>query len=76
MDYTITPVLLILDKRMKHIELNTGAVGVGNTAETSEITALENKRERHLREFVDRIDGMDVFSGGISFTLHMEYVDF
>ena len=43
MDSAITPVMLLLDKRIKHLDLNTGPVEEGQTAGTSEIKALENK---------------------------------
>ena len=72
MDSAITPVLMILYKRMKHIELNTGIVAVGHTAGTSEITALEIKWERKMREVAALIDGIYVFSGGRWFRSHME----
>ena len=73
---SITPVLILLDKRMTHIELNTGTLGVGHTAVTSEITKLENKWEGQLREVTARIDGTAVFTGGRWFISQTECVEF
>ena len=76
MDSAITLVLMLLDKRMKHLDQNTGTVGVGHTEGTSDIAVLENKWEEKLIEFVSSIDGMDVFSGGRWFRSYMECVEF
>ena len=76
MDYTIIPGLLLLDERIKHLELNTGTVGVVHNAGTSEIMSLENKLEGNLREVAAGIYRKDVFSGGRWFRSHMECVDF
>ena len=43
MDSAITLVLIILNKRIKHIELNPYIVGVGHTVRTSDITVLQNR---------------------------------
>ena len=43
MDLSIIPVLLILDERMKHLELSMGTEWAVNNAGTSEIATLENK---------------------------------
>ena len=40
MDSIITLVLLLLDRRMKHLELNTGTVGLIHNSGTSEIAVL------------------------------------
>ena len=39
-DSIITLVLLLLDRRMKHLELNTGTVGLVHNSGTSEIAVL------------------------------------
>ena len=49
MDFVITPVLLLLDERMKHLELNMGTVGVGHNAGTSYTKALEDTWQVQLR---------------------------
>ena len=45
MDFAITPVLLLLDEIMKHLELSTVAEVVGNNAGICKIEELENKLE-------------------------------
>ena len=42
--------MILLDERVKHLELNTGTVGSEHNSGTSEITELENKWEGNLRE--------------------------
>ena len=49
MDYVITLVLILLEKRMKHLKLNTGIVRVLHNTRNSEIIVFENKLEEHLR---------------------------
>ena len=71
-DSAISPVLLLLDKRMKHLEINTGTVGVGHNVGTSENTTLENKWEGNMREVAVCINGMDIFSGGRWFRSQIE----
>ena len=67
----LTPVLEVLGKRMKHLDINTGT-GVGGVGIwMSEIAALEDRWEGKLNEVAARNNGMDVFAGGRWFWSHV-----
>ena len=76
MDSEITPVLELLDERMKDIGINAGTGDVGVGAGITDIAVLEEKWEGQPNEVVTQIDRMDVFAGGSWFCLRMECVEF
>ena len=67
--------MLLLDERIKHLELSVCTTGAGHNSGTIETVALENKWEEHMREVDACIDDMYVFSGIIWFRLQMERVE-
>ena len=56
MESAITPVLEMLDDRMKHLNINDGTGGGGVGIGIPELAALEDKWEGQLNEVADWID--------------------